>query len=183
MSYERIVWAFVVAMLSWFLFKSCNKDSPVGRLTIQTIKTIDTIPGKAKISYQVIRDTIHDTIPEYVTLENDYYQPDVIPVPVKINHYTDTLRFDSLGFAVIKDTVAGKLLKRDFTFSIYRPTITKTEVVKKRNKVYLGLEYQYPVNYLGAAIALQFKNDNFLKLSYGIQKQIGIGYFAKIKFK
>ena len=192
---ERIVWIFIVTFLCFLIYYSCKHQpgSIAGPVSIQTIKTIDTIRGDGPVSYvpsPAVHDTIHDSIPypEYVTLAEDYFPPDVKPEPIKVNTYRDTLYFDSLGYAVVRDTIAGKILKRGFDFNIFRPTITvtKTEVIPPKNKLFLGLEYNYPVNYLGAAAAFQFKkHDNILKVSAGYingKLQYGAGYFVKVKF-
>ncbi|MES2457198.1 MAG: hypothetical protein V4594_16710 [Bacteroidota bacterium] len=188
---ERVVWAFVIVILTFMLFKKCKNDPGLVTVKTETITTIDTIPGE--IVYVPQPYAVHDSFIESFAVEVEVPKPYPVPVaakkePVQISLYNDTLKLDSSGYAVVKDTVQGKILGRSFSYKLFHPTVTTTNTVDQKKKIrgYIGAEYFYPMNYTGGAIALQLKNDNFLKLSAGHANgsaHYGISYFAKIKFK
>lgn len=185
---ERLFYAVVILTLIILLFRRCNRK-PEETITTKIEVKYDTIKGESKVSYVPIRDSFYVTsvdsiekityvqIPVYITDSGNF---------VKRNTYTDTLRFDTLGYAVVKDTVAGELLKRAFSYEIIRPTITITNTVpqKKGTAFYVGGEAIVPVNYFGVGAGMKLKNDDFIKLGYGVvgsKQQIGFSYFKKIK--
>lgn len=193
MKWERFIWIFLVLVMAWFLFKSCNRENPVGTVTIEKVTTIDTVKGKDSISYTpspvlTLTDTLRDSIPVYV--KGDTVK---IPVPAefKTNIYSDSIKLDSSGYAYITDSIRGKILGRRTSFFLRVPTttITKTVTIPQKEKLlrfYIGAQYQYPINYLGMSIGLQTRNDNFLVASYGYQYSApvyGLSYFVKIKLK
>lgn len=198
---ERAIWVLIIASLLFFLFKSCNKKNDTGKTIVKTEIKVDTVKGKNTISYKPKPYAVHDTtlveIPQtdYTPAEKDYYQPDKKSV---ISYYRDSLFFgDTVGYAIVKDTVSGVILKRGFDFTIFKKitntTIEKEILPKIKNKFYLGTEFYTPIeklalgnSYLGAAILFQNKKDNIIKLSAGLQGRViqgGISYFKKIKLK
>ena len=196
MKLERIVWLFFTAILLFWLFKSCHKDSPIGQVVIQTIKTVDTLYSKRDTMYKpspvtVIYDTIRyrDTVfknGETVYIEKPDYQFSKEQRAIRL--YNDTLRFDTSGYAVVKDSVKGEILKRAFNYKIFAQTVTITKTVqqKKSNKLFAGLEYTYPINYLGGAVLFQSKSENIIKLNLGLvgnKPVYGAGYYTKIKLR
>ena len=214
---ERLIWIFLVAaLIVLLLFKSCSKQmGGAGVVSILTQTTIDTIPGKSidhpvPVPYAVYyadHDTlkVHDTLPgkpypvyvpdtakkliQLTAADIERIQTELNKIPIPVLYYPDTLCLGNNGFVVLKDSIQGLLKSRSFTWNIYQTnTFTKeTTTEKKRIKGFLGLEYIYPVNYLGGAFLLQFKNDNILKVNYGFLPktipQYGAGYYFKIKYK
>lgn len=198
---ERYLWGFVVIALAiLLLLEKCNngKNCPdIGIVAVKTEVRTDTIKGKSEIKYIPVpyAVTVHDTIesinpnpikeivPYYVTVPQETARIS----PVTTSYYRDTLKFDSSGYAIVKDTVRGSIAGRGFEYLIFKPTITNTLTVdNKKLKLYLGLEYIYPANYFGGAALIQFKNNNILRVAYGFankKSQYSLGYYPKIKLK
>jgi len=101
--------------------------------------------------------------------------------------YQDTLRFGEYGFAVVKDTVLGRILRRSFSYNITSRTQIIREQEAKRFKLYAGVEFISPLNYGGAALIGQFKNESMIKIATGKMWnnswQVGIGFYIPIKLR
>lgn len=202
--YYIVIIVILIAIIFWM--RSCSGSCP----EIQSSTTTTDTTHGSSITYKpvpikdtfvrlmpvyvpqpyAIHDTLHDQIPT-ASINGDKSDYDIFsdlndPSNPTTRKYSDTLRFDSSGYAVVNDLVEGTILKRQFNYSIFKTTVTNNIVQKKKLKLYLGLEYTYPINYAGAAAIVQLKNDNMLKVGYGFanqQSQYSIGYYVKIKLK
>ncbi len=96
--------------------------------------------GSKNIEWEFIPESEPD--PGYVVPENS------------ISIYNDTFKFkEDAGYAVVKDSVQGKILKRSFSYNIKAPTIIP--VAKKKGALYAGFMLlgnpNDPVGYIGAS--------------------------------
>lgn len=194
---ERTIWVFVaLALLIMLLIEKCQhgKTSPAGAVSIVTSVRVDTILGdeiyrNVPIPY-FIHDTtnIIDTLVKVDTVTIERIKEKLVRSQIPVLYFPDTLRFGDKGYVALNDTVQGLILARSFNYKLFLPstTIKETKPEKQRLKLYAGIEYAYPMNYIGAGAILQLKNDNLLKVGYGYangKPQYSAGYYFKIKLK
>jgi len=159
--------------------RSCgggNKDSSI----VDPITKSDTIVGYDtifidKISYvpqwKTKWETKTDTIPvnvDTLAILKDYYAK---------YFYTDTLYIDTLGYAVINDTITrNSFLSRNIETNILIPnkTITNTVYINKRELYWgLGLSGKTDqINYLGGELLLKTKKHQIYSLGLGINQDL-----------
>lgn len=112
---------------------------------------------------------------------------DNVDICQEVNRYADTLKFGDDGYVVVKDTVLGRILRRSFSYSITSRTQIIREQEAKRFKLYAGVEFISPLNYGGAALIGQFKNESMIKIATGKMWnnswQVGIGFYIPIKLR
>lgn len=188
---ERIIYWAAIFILFLLLFRSCRCGGSGNRTdyrdSVRTVIRIDTIKGKSYTKYipkpyKVIK---HDTT-EVAYVQNDtiYIQlPSSKDCPISL--YSDTLKFDKDGYAIVKDSVMGSILKRDFTYNLLKTTVTNNVILKKRNKAFIGIEATYPLEAFSLNFAFQFKNsDNLINLGAGFANSkvfYKAGMLVKIK--
>ena len=166
---ERIIYLLVIATLLLLLMRTCKGGSN-GRTdyrdSVRTVIRIDTIKGESDTKYvpKPYKVTYHDTTE--ITYNNTDTQ--YIQVQKQISEYSDTLRFDSNGYAVVKDSVLGSLLSRSFTYDIFKTTVTNNVILNRHNKAFIGFETTYPIQLFSINFAVQFKkSDNLINLGAG----------------
>ena len=128
--------------------------------TIQTIKETYVPKWKTKIVTEI--DTFQAAI-DTTAILRDYYAK---------YYYSDTLQIDTVGYAIINDTITqNTILARDIRTNILIPTTTITkEIYLNKREFYWGLGLQGrtdQLNYLGGELLYRNKN----KQAYGF----GIG--------
>lgn len=213
-SIKDIVYLGIIGVLLIMLWlKGCNKSAPCPEV-VATHTIIEPITGKSDSSYKpkpvatipdhkpaspttshkpVARDLLFDAGTSNGS-EADYTNHSVkVPAtdPPPLNIYRDTLRMDTLGYMVVKDTVRGEILGRSFNYLVNKFSTTKTIAVKPRNKLFFGVEAMgdksMPVQYLGGSIALQLKrSDNIMSIGAGAfngQLMYKAGIYFKIKLR
>jgi len=170
--FKNIQSLLIVTLVVIILFmRACDGgDTPIEPEVITKIETkYDTITIE-KISYvpkwrtKIVTaiDTFQAPIDTLAILK-DYYAK---------YYYSDTLQIDTIGYAVINDTVTqNSILARDFKTNILIPTtiITK-EIYLNNNEFYWGVGLQGrtdQINYLGTELLYRNKK----KQAYGF----GIG--------
>jgi hypothetical protein len=166
---ERIIYLLVIAILLLLLMRTCKGGSN-GRTdyrdSVRTVTRIDTIKGGSKRIYvpKPYKVISHDTTQVIYNNTDTQY----IKIPQLILGYSDTLRFDSSGYAVVKDSVLGSILARSFTYDIYKTTVTNNVILNKHNKAFIGFETTYPIQLFSVNFAFQFKkSDNLINLGAG----------------
>ena len=107
------------------------------------------------------------------------------------NIYRDSLHIDSLGYVLVKDTVAkNMLIGRTFSYNLSYPIIKETIKVpeKKRNQFYLGgyiQGNQTGLDGIGANLLFKDKKDKMFGVSAGLNTSgqiiYGVSSFWKIK--
>ena len=196
---ERLFWMAAVVVLACILFfKGCKKQPDCNGLEITKTITIEKIiTGKSDSSYKPMAENTGGKDNDVLTMpfayqpatspDADYFSAPALmpsiaqqdPAPLKIiNKYQDTLHFGTNGYAVVKDSVAGEILKRSFSYSLIQLETVQQVLVKKRNKVFFGVDAvgnkATPIKYFGLKGAFQNKrNDNIILIGAGIMdKQI-----------
>lgn len=189
----------IVLVIIIFLQKSCNSTKPN-----QEIKTeIDTV-------YKHVHDTIFKTASvvkkEYVFIDKPKYIPgetidtcksrfnDLLKEHLTMNIYSDTIKIDSIGELVIKDTVWVNKLhgKRKILVDYKIPTITKTiiKVKEPKRQLYIGLNgfvNREDITLFSPGLIYKNKKDQIFQASIGLNFNgtitYGLGTYWKIKIK
>lgn len=192
---KDIIYWFIIAVLAIMLFLTCKRsnNNPAGIVSVTTITKVDTIPGKSIDRPVPVPYAIHDTFTKHDTIPGEPYPVEVLKeklteAKIPLAYYDDTLHLGDAGIICLEDTIQGLLKGRNYSYSLFQKNTFTNQVQEesKRLKLFLGLEYTYPINYLSAAAMLQLKNDNLIKLGYGYankQPQYSLSYFFKIKLK
>jgi hypothetical protein len=169
--FKNIQTLLIVVLVVIILFmRSCNGGSDpvepevitkieVRYDTIETVKETYIPKWKTKIVTEV--DTFQVQIDTLAILK-DYYAKYV---------YSDTLQIDTIGYAVINDTITrNTILARDIRTNILIPTTTITkEIYLNKNEFYWGLGLSGrtdQINYLGGE--LLWKNKKKQAYGFGI---------------
>ena len=141
--------------------------------------TINYVP-QYKIQYQSKVDTVFGEVDTLAILK-DYYAKYV---------YTDTLYIDTLGYAVINDTITrNSILSRNIKTNIVVPTSTVTNTIYiNERELYWGLGLSgrtEQLNYLGGELLLKTKKHQVYSLGLGVNQDfkpvITVRMFWKIK--
>lgn len=154
--------------------RSCGKDNnpvepevitkiEVRYDTVQTIK--ETYIPKWKTKYVVEIDTFSTPIDTIAILKNYYAK----------YFYSDTLKIDTLGYAIINDTITqNTILARDIRTNILIPTTTITkEIYLNKNEFYWGVGLQGrsdQLNYLGGELLFKSKKKNVYGFGLGVNQ-------------
>lgn len=188
---ERYAWLFItIALLILLASKSCKRQpGDLGVVTTKTTTVTDTIQGKSDSFYFPLPYTVHDTLILDSLIYRDTGSIKRIVSSAQAQpfaYYRDTLKFDSVGFAIVEDTAYGRLIGRSYTYKILHPvtSIATAEKPNKKNKWFVGLEYNYPINYTGGAALVQIKDGNLFKVAVGaVNNKIsyGLGFYLNIK--
>ncbi len=170
----------VVLVIIILIMRSCDGGST------PTVKEPTTIT-KVVVRYDTIKDvvvkyvpkwkekivTITDTIPleiDTLAILKDYYAKYV---------YTDTLKLDTIGYAVINDTITrNTIFSRDITTQLVIPTVTQinTKYIYKREffgGVSLGgllksVPNESPIQYISGELMYINRKRNVYGLGLGI---------------
>lgn len=185
---ERAVYWITIAVLTLLLIKTCNKVVPecaqVQKTDTLMLVKNDTITKEVK-AYVVkpIHLWRHDTI------ETSYVIHDTLQEANYMAEYTDTLKFEPYGFAIVTDTVNGKITSRSYSYMLtdYNTTTTVTNTVEapQHNKLYLGGSLILPLSGFETIVGYQTKKAGTLyQLGFGAGKwgtYARIGLLLKIK--
>ena len=131
--------------------------------TIETIK--ETYVPKWKIKIVTEIDTFQTPI-DTVAILRDYYAK---------YFYSDTLQIDTVGYAIINDTITqNTILARDIRTNILIPTTTITkEIYLNKNEFYWGLGLQGrtdQINYLGGELLYRNKKRQVYGFGLGVNQ-------------
>jgi len=161
------------------ILQTCN-NKPTNPPVIQR----DTIIYKTYYIYQgdttIIKPTVRETIKHTDTLIKDTTLAKLIEEVKKlreellsVNKYADTLKVDTIGTAVIQESIQGnKILERAIKYKLKIPTSDTTYIIKEppkiRNKWFIGGGIggykQQPINDVNIGIGLLNKNDRLYEL-------------------
>lgn len=185
---EWVMLTGIVGLIILLLFKTCNETKCPEIKQTSRKDSIVRIKGDSvyvPVPYKVTESGILLYNPEPLESVNgnasDYIGPYFCPEQ-EIKIYPDTLKFDSLGTIVLRDTIQGKLLRRKLEYDLHKyfTTVTNTvydTVYVDRNHVKLLFGINFTgnknrfISYYGANLGLQFRNGNIL--------QSGAGYMNK----
>jgi hypothetical protein len=131
--------------------------------TIETIKETYVPKWKTKIVTEI--DTFQTPI-DTLSILRDYYAK---------YYYSDTLKIDTVGYAIINDTISrNTILARDIRTNILIPTTTITkEIYLNKNEFYWGLGLQGrtdQLNYLGGEMLFRSKKRNVYGFGLGVNQ-------------
>jgi len=131
--------------------------------TIETIKETYIPKWKTKIVTEI--DTFQAPI-DTLSILRDYYAK---------YYYSDTLKIDTVGYAIINDTITqNTILARDIRTNILIPTTTITkEIYLNRNEFYWGVGLQGrtdQLNYLGGEMLFRSKKRNVYGFGLGVNQ-------------
>ena len=170
----------VVLVIIILIMRSCSSGStPV-------VKEPTTIT-KVVVRYDTIKDvvvkyvpkwkekivTIIDTVPSEIdtlAILKDYYAKYV---------YTDTLKLDTIGYAVINDTITrNTIFSRDITTQLVIPTITQTNIKYIYKREFFGgvslggllksVPNESPIQYISGELMYINRKRNVYGLGLGI---------------
>lgn len=103
--------------------------------------------------------------------------------------YSDTIKIDTFGYVLIKDTISENRIKhRELVYNYKLPIIkeTITNTITTRNQFYFGIDMYgtkpQPINYFGINLTLKNKKDRMYSIGAGITPG-GIGYKVGIAWK
>ena len=131
--------------------------------TIETIK--ETYVPKWKIKIVTEIDTFQTPI-DTVAILRDYYAK---------YFYSDTLQIDTVGYAIINDTITrNTILARDIRTNILIPTTTITKEIYLNNREFywgLGLQGRTDqINYLGGELLYRNKKRQVYGFGLGVNQ-------------
>ena len=173
--FKNIQTLLIVVLVVVILFmRSCGgENTNVEPKVITKIETkYDTVIIE-KISY----------VPKWKTkivTEIDTFQTPIDTLAILRDYYTkyyysDTLKIDTLGYAVINDTISrNTILARDIRTNILIPTTTITkEIYLNRNELYWGVGLQGrtdQINYLGTELLWRTKKRSVYGFGMGVNQ-------------
>jgi hypothetical protein len=199
--HNKSLYAIIVTLIIIiFLQKSCNnKINTVSKVVVKT----DTI---WKVKHDTILKTVNVIKKVYVKPEGDKYIPGETIDTCKLKFenllkehsfqtvYLDTLKLDSLGTIVIKDTIwLNKFYgKRSYIKNYKIPLVTKTITKEKQpvRQLYAGVNIFGNVNSIELpkpGIIYKDRKDRIYQVNISIDLNgninYGLGAYWKIKFK
>ena len=164
----------VVLIVIIFLMRSCQGGGDPIEPTVIT---------KVEVKYDTI-ETIRETyVPKWKTkivTEIDTFQAPIDTLSVLKDYYakyfySDTLQIDTVGYAIINDTISrNTILARDIRTNILIPTTTITkEIYLNNNEFYWGIGLQGrtdQLNYLGGELLYRSKKRNVYGFGLGVNQ-------------
>lgn len=148
--------------------------------TVEVEKEIYVPKWKTKVVTKV--DTVEKLVLQDVdTLKilKDYYE---------LYAYQDTLTFDTLGYAVVKDTITeNSILNRQYTYKINKYT-NEIEIVRliDQTEFYIGVGSRVNgrlINYMGVEGLMRSKKGNTFMLGVGLNEDQELTYGGGIYWK
>lgn len=177
-SFKNLQSLLIVVLVAIILImRSCDGDNsgngitePITITKIETrydtiVKSVPEYVPKWRVKYVTEIDTFQTPI-DTVSILRDYYAKYV---------YSDTLKIDTLGYAVINDTISrNTILSRDIKTNLLIPTTTVTNTVYiNQRELYWGLGVQGrkdQLNYLGGELLLRSKKQNVYGFGLGVNQ-------------
>lgn len=163
----------IVLVVLLFLQRSCSSD-PIPDTKIVTkievkYDTINTVTKTYIPKWKTKIETIHDTFQadiDTLAILKDYYTK---------YYYSDTLKIDTVGYAIINDTITQNFIAaRKIKTNILIPTTTITkEIYLNENELYWGLGLQGrtdQLNYLGGELLFRNKKKQVYGLGIGVNQ-------------
>jgi len=161
----------LIALL--FLQRSCSSNEPVE----------PTVITKIEVKYDTIETIKEVYVPKWktrVVTETEFIPTEIDTTAILKDYYskyfyTDTLQIDTVGFAIINDTISrNTILARDIRTNILIPTTTITkEIYLNKNEFYWGVGLQGrtdQINYLGGELLWRTKKRSVYGFGVGVNQ-------------
>jgi hypothetical protein len=174
MKIERWAYILIIMALIFLLLQRGCKDKPcppcppveIKGDTVYVPQPVKVIEGPVnkvaenakKIAYKAKKIASEATATEWIIVPEAEPDPGYIVPENSISIYNDTFKFkEDAGYAVVKDSVQGKILSRSFSYKL--TTINPVQPVafadKKKGALYAGFmavgNAKDPVEYIGAS--------------------------------
>ena len=163
----------VVLIALLFLQRSCSSPDPVE----------PTVITKIEVKYDTIETVKEVYVPKWrtrVVTETEFIPTEIDTTAILRDYYakyfySDTLQIDTIGFAVINDTISrNTILARDVKTNILIPTtIIKKEIYLNNREFYWGLGLQGrtdQINYLGGELLYRNKKRQVYGFGLGVNQ-------------
>jgi hypothetical protein len=164
-------------------------DDDTKIIKVDTVFKVDTVEVEKEVYIPKWRtkvvtkvDTVEKLIPQDVDtlgILKDYYSTYA---------YTDTLKFDTLGYAVVNDTISkNTILNRQYTYRLNKYT-NEVEVVRliDQTEFYVGVGSRVNgrlINYMGVEGLMRTKKGNTFMLGVGLNEDQEWTYGGGIYWK
>jgi len=164
-------------------------DEDTKIIQVDTIFKVDTIEVEKEVyipkwKTKVINKV--DTVEKFIIQEVDTAK--ILEDYYSYYAYTDTLTFDTLGYAVVNDTISeNSILNRQYTYKINKYT-NEIEVVRliDQREFYIGLGSRVNgrlINYMGVEGLMRSKKGNAIMLGVGLNEDQELTYGGGIYWK
>ena len=163
----------VVLIALLFLQRSCSSPDPVE----------PTVITKIEVKYDTIETVKEVYVPKWktkVVTETEFIPAEIDTTAILRDYYakyfySDTLQIDTVGFAVINDTISrNTILARDVKTNILIPTTTITKEIYLNNREFywgLGLQGRTDqINYLGGELLYRNKKRQVYGFGLGVNQ-------------
>jgi len=164
----------VVLVVVIFLMRSCQGESSPVEPEVIT---------KIEVRYDTVETVKETYVPKYITR----YETDIDTFRVPIDtiailrdyyakyYYSDTLKIDTVGYAIINDTITrNTILARDIKTNILIPTTTITKEIYLNNREFywgVGLQGRTDqINYLGGELLYRNKKRQIYGFGLGVNQ-------------
>jgi len=152
--------------------------------TIQTIKETYIPKWQTKIVTEIVTETITET---------DTFQQPIDTLAILQDYYTkyfyqDTIKIDTIGYAVINDTITrNSIFSRDVKTNITFPTTTiDNKIYLNKIEFYAGLGVVgglNQLNYIGGEILLRTRRRTIYGLGLGVDQKFQPALSGKMYWK
>jgi hypothetical protein len=165
----------LVLVLIIILMRTCSTTPPTKPIT--TTKTI--------IEYIPVTNTVVEYIPrwkEKIVIQIDSFKEPIDTIEILNDYYSkyyyiDTLKVDTFGFILVKDTVSqNKISSRNIEYNINIPKITieNTKFINER-EFYIGPGVQGNIrqlDYIGGELYLKTKTSHIYGVGIGVNNNL-----------
>jgi len=161
------------------------------RTKIDTVKIVDTVTVDKEVYVPKWRTKVvtkYDTIKEYVEVPQDIDTINILKDYYSKYAYLDTLSFDTLGFAVVRDTITeNNILNRNYTYNINRYT-EQIRIIEYINETefYAGLGSRAngsTINYMGVEGLIRSKKGNTYLIGVGLNQNQELTFGGGVYWK
>jgi len=176
----------VVLVVLLLLQRSCS-STPVPEPKVIT---------KIEVKYDTVKTVRETYVPKYITRYEtniDTFQAPIDTVAILRDYYakyyySDTLQIDTLGYAIINDTITrNTVLARDIKTNILIPTTTITKEIYLNNREFywgLGLTGQTDqLNYLGGELMYRNKRKQAYGFGIGVNQDLQPVFTGRMYWK
>jgi len=164
-------------------------DEDTKIIRVDTILKVDTVEVEKEVYIPKWRTKVVtkvDTVEKLVLQDVDTLK--ILEDYYELYAYQDTLTFDTLGYAVVKDTITeNSILNRQYTYKINKYT-NEIEIVRliDQTEFYIGVGSRVNgrlINYMGVEGLMRSKKGNTIMLGVGLNEDQEFTYGGGIYWK